>query len=281
MKHGVGGFNIDECRIPYKQEDKWIRSAKNMCDIRGGNYNNPKPREADDKGRYPSNLLCQDNVLDDGEKRNQGHWAKSKVVGYGEFGGGTSEYFGVGEKDNPSSLSRYFDLDAWWGERIKNLPKNVQRTFPFMFCPKASRGEREEGLEKFEEKEIYRKSTGAFGNSNPTCKNCGGEKFPRYIPKNTTCFCEKPEWNIPKNIPSKCIHPTVKPLQLCSWLTLLCTKEGATILDPFMGSGTQGVACLITNRKFIGIEKEEEYFKLAEARIGEVAKQAKLTGFLK
>ena len=53
--------------------------------------------------------------------------------------------------------------------------------------------------------------------------------------------------------------------------TLTKTPTGGTVLDPFMGSGTTGIACVNTDRKFIGIEKEKEYIKIAEARI----KQAK------
>ena len=62
-------------------------------------------------------------------------------------------------------------------------------------------------------------------------------------------------------------HPTVKPLHLMSWLIRLVSKEGDTALDPFMGSGTTGVACKSLNRNFIGIELDPEYFKIAEKRI--------------
>lgn len=61
------------------------------------------------------------------------------------------------------------------------------------------------------------------------------------------------------------LHPTQKPLALMEWC--LGMVAGHTILDPFMGSGTTGVACVRTGRKFIGIEKEERYFKIAVKRI--------------
>ncbi|MBM4136954.1 MAG: site-specific DNA-methyltransferase [Nitrospira sp.] len=64
-------------------------------------------------------------------------------------------------------------------------------------------------------------------------------------------------------------HPTVKNLALMSWLIRLVSKEGDTVLDPFMGSGTTGVACKKLGRKFIGIELDPEYFKIAEKRINE------------
>jgi site-specific DNA-methyltransferase (adenine-specific) len=62
-------------------------------------------------------------------------------------------------------------------------------------------------------------------------------------------------------------HPTEKPVALCAWLILTYTNPGDTILDPFMGSGTTGVACIQTGRNFIGIEKELKYFEIAEKRI--------------
>ena len=52
-----------------------------------------------------------------------------------------------------------------------------------------------------------------------------------------------------------------------SWLIRLISKDGDTVLDPFMGSGTTGVACKQLNRNFIGIESNEEYIKIAEKRI--------------
>jgi site-specific DNA-methyltransferase (adenine-specific) len=71
-------------------------------------------------------------------------------------------------------------------------------------------------------------------------------------------------------------HPTVKPLELVERLIRLFTDEGDTILDPFMGSGTTGVACMRTGRKFIGIEKDESYYEIACKRIADAAAQASL-----
>jgi len=63
------------------------------------------------------------------------------------------------------------------------------------------------------------------------------------------------------------IHSTVKPISVMAWLVRLVSKEGDTVLDPFMGSGTTGVACRELNRNFIGIELNAEYHKIAESRI--------------
>lgn len=62
-------------------------------------------------------------------------------------------------------------------------------------------------------------------------------------------------------------HPTQKPVKLMEYLIKTYSNEGMTIFDPCMGSGTTGVACKNLNRNFIGIEKDEAYFKIAEKRI--------------
>jgi site-specific DNA-methyltransferase (adenine-specific) len=65
-------------------------------------------------------------------------------------------------------------------------------------------------------------------------------------------------------------HPTVKPIKLMEYLIKLVSKEQALILDPFLGSGTTAIACVKLNRKFIGIEKEEEYVEIANRRLANV-----------
>lgn len=71
-------------------------------------------------------------------------------------------------------------------------------------------------------------------------------------------------------------HPTQKPISIVQRMIEASTKEGDVVLDPFMGSGTTGVAALRLNRNFIGIELDEKYFKIAEKRIGEVKAQTRL-----
>jgi site-specific DNA-methyltransferase (adenine-specific) len=63
-------------------------------------------------------------------------------------------------------------------------------------------------------------------------------------------------------------HPTQKPVALMEYLIRTYTNEGETVLDNTMGSGTTGVACINTGRSFIGIERDPEYFKIAQARCG-------------
>jgi len=64
-------------------------------------------------------------------------------------------------------------------------------------------------------------------------------------------------------------HPTVKPIELISHLIRLFTVEGAIVLDPFIGSGTTAIACILTNRVYIGIEKNKEYVDITTRRINE------------
>ena len=83
-----------------------------------------------------------------------------------------------------------------------------------------------------------------------------GERFPRSIVKIA-------------NGNHGSLHPTQKPVALMEYLIKTYTNEGETVLDFTMGSGSTGVACLNTNRNFIGIELDPEYFKIAEKRINE------------
>jgi DNA modification methylase len=71
-------------------------------------------------------------------------------------------------------------------------------------------------------------------------------------------------------------HPTQKPVTVMEWAIRQCKKDPMTILDPFMGSGTTGVACANLGRKFIGIEIEEKYFDIACERITAAQAQGRL-----
>ncbi len=68
-------------------------------------------------------------------------------------------------------------------------------------------------------------------------------------------------------------HPTVKSTKLCEWLIRLITPQGGIVLDPFMGSGSIGVASVRQGYGFVGIEKEVEYMKIAKRRIDEAIRE--------
>jgi site-specific DNA-methyltransferase (adenine-specific) len=75
------------------------------------------------------------------------------------------------------------------------------------------------------------------------------------------------------------VHPTQKPLALMKWCIDQCKNNPQTILDPFMGSGTTGVAAVQMGRKFIGIEREPKYFEIACKRIEDAQRVSDMFGF--
>ena len=77
------------------------------------------------------------------------------------------------------------------------------------------------------------------------------------------------------------LHPTQKPVALFTYLIKTYTSEGDLVLDNCMGSGTTGVACLESNRRFIGMELDEKYFNIAKERIGKINQQGTLNKKIK
>ena len=108
----------------------------------------------------------------------------------------------------------------------------------FFYCAKSSKAERNKGLEGFDEIKVSdgrdKEADNAFQRGKTMRVNS---------------------------------HPTVKPVRLMQYLCRLITTKGGTILDPYMGSGSTGIGAKLENFKFIGIEMEEDYVKIAEARI--------------
>ena len=132
----------------------------------------------------------------------------------------------------------------------------------FFYCPKTSKSERNKGLDNFE----IKKTKGGGGTSNNTWYeddvNAASGKFGS------------------EKAPSKNIHPTVKPQQLMQYLCRMVTPKGGTVLDMFMGSGSTGMAAKDEGFDFIGIEKEKEYFEIAEARIESIEVKSTLQEFM-
>ena len=115
----------------------------------------------------------------------------------------------------------------------------------FFYCPKACKKERNAGCGELELKE--RTDYGGFHSEK-------GLKENNRNPEN-----RKPFYNN---------HPTVKPLALMQYLCRLVTPPSGVVLDPFMGSGTTGIAAKLEGFGFVGIEREAEYLEIAKARIG-------------
>lgn len=123
----------------------------------------------------------------------------------------------------------------------------------FFYCPKASKKDRNEGCEDLEEKEIAGKGNGL----GRICETCGASIL-------NPCDCPERSFINPS---VKNHHPTVKPTDLMRYLVRLVTPSDGIVLDPFLGSGSTGKAAILEGKKFIGIEMEEDYYKIAEKRI--------------
>lgn len=116
--------------------------------------------------------------------------------------------------------------------------------------------------------------------SNPSPMNgdklwLSGSEFCVFSRKPKATFnrhCEKPIWKFP--VGRSKLHPTEKPIKLLEYIIESSSNAGDTVLDLTRGSGTTGIACVNTNRNFIGIELDEGYFNIAEERI-EKAKSEK------
>jgi site-specific DNA-methyltransferase (adenine-specific) len=116
----------------------------------------------------------------------------------------------------------------------------------FFYVAKASKSERNKGCENLEPKlnDFQRESSGLSTTTIDGVRQKGN--------------CRQPNNNH---------HPTVKPIKLMEYLCKLITPPGGTVLDPFMGSGTTGIAAKNIGFDFVGIEIEEEYFRIAKLRI--------------
>jgi len=240
---------LDDCRIPYESEDA-KKATLRANTPKSGRYKNNKSifnplafnqEYNPSKGRFPANLLVSDDVLNDGENHKSGN-----VDGiYGHKEGFTQGVIYQRYSSTDGSFSRFFSLDAWWDEKLKQLPKAVQKTFPFLIVPKASKKEKNKGCESMP----YKKGVDIMA----------------------TAEWQKERGRNPENYKgNKNDHPTVKPIKLGSYLITLGSRKGDVVLDPFCGSGSFCISAYNSGRHFIGIEKEKGAHEIAEARVKDI-----------
>ena len=259
LKNGKGITWLDDGRIPVIDEPT-IFTNRNVtytdyANRVGGNAGYKEPgilASANPLGRFPANLLVQDKAIDTGiitkstpsiqPPDNKGGTGNSLVFKHPN--GSVVPY------DDSGDLSRYFDLDMWYSKNVEELPDYVKRIFPFLYVPKPSHSERNEDLDIFDEQTVN-----------------DGRK------KNIDNAFQRGE-TLRKNI-----HPTVKPLKLMVYLVTIGSRPCDTILDPFMGSGTTGVASKILHRNFIGFEIDGNYFEIAQQRIENKVAKGSITEF--
>lgn len=282
LKWGVGGINIDGCRVGTEGGGTHCNNRDESGKCLGHNDINDKYGEtihADDKqgGRFPANLIHDgsEEVLElfpetksGGGQKNKGDnrciFANGKTKlgsqeGEWEASSGSAARFFKSIKDDPLQEWAEKEVAEHREEIIEDLKKEYGfiRGKSIIYQAKASKSERNMGLDGFEEKEMAHSTS-------MKCANCN---LPILSGTGVSCECEVKSEIRQK---TKNFHPTVKPIKLMEYLIKLVSKEGHTVLDPFAGSGTTGIACKKLNRNFIGIEREEDYVKIAEARINAV-----------
>ena len=244
LAHGVGGLNIDACRVPTTdvlrkgaggipcRHDEAVPRSPNKRgseksalsrypDNGGTNFAmTPGPRGGDEMGRWPANLILQDtpavlSVFPDapGQQAQVSSGQSTRVNVYGQPSDTGKHYPPRSETD--ASAARFFHR---FGPEEEDIA-----ACRMLYCAKASRTDRDEGLN----------ATGAHNKA-----------------------------RVRKNH-----HATVKPTPLMRHLVRLVTPPGGTVLDPFMGSGSTGKACMLEGAHFVGIEREAEYLSIAQGRI--------------
>jgi len=228
--YGTGALNIDGCRVRRESGDTSHAGQRTLTfghdaePISGGDGSGGWSQN--DAGRFPANFIHDgsDEVLAlfPETAAGQRNWNRRGAMTGRSIGShgiyGTAAPF--------STMSGYNDSGS---------------AARFFYCAKASRAEREAGLDDFAPKrESDRVSDDGVGGDNP---------------RNRT------------NTPRRNHHPTVKPITLMRYLIRLVTPPGGVVLDPFTGSGTTGIAARLEGCQFIGIELSPEYAEIARARI--------------
>jgi DNA modification methylase len=230
LKWTTGGINIDDCRIEFEETKN---PATNPLYRQENDYKMPK------KGEESNGVVSFTS-------------SKNKISSLGRFPANIIFDDEAGKILDEQSGVTKSSSNKWVGEDTSPIYGKYnfrirEKTYDdkggasrFFYCPKPSKKEKEEGLENLESKLLSRVNKG------------GLENDPRWEPK------------LRKNT-----HSTVKPLKLMQYLIRLVTpKNGGTIIDPFFGSGTTGKSALREDNdyKFIGIEKEKEYFDISVER---------------
>jgi len=220
LKHGVGGINIDGCRVGNEGGTaKGTFPNQESNGIYGDGLNGACEIKQLDAGRFPANFVHDgsDEVLKLFPQTSK------RVSRVGKVGGQNGLFENGHDPDH---------LGFWYGDG-----GSAAR---FFYCAKASKKDRNEGLDEFPEV-----SVGTLNMRTDSHAERNGE---------TTA-------------PAKNHHPTVKPTDLMRYLCRLITPPNGTVLDPFTGSGSTGKAAVLEGFSFIGVEQSEEYIAIAEARI--------------
>lgn len=224
LVHGTGALNVDGCRVATDELAGKVYNNKGDALTWGGTYGKGTV-QGNAQGRWPANLIH------DGSDEVVGLFPQSSVTG----------------KRTESSRSATVTGTIWGTDNHQSVEYiDSGSAARFFYCPKASKSEREAGLEGMES--VYRVNGNKWTDQDYRVTN--GERPPTA-----------------ESGPRTNHHPTVKPIDLMAYLCRLITPPNGTILDPFTGSGSTGVAALREGFKFIGIELNAEYAEIAQKRI--------------
>ena len=226
LRWGTGGINIDGCRVGTEERPVMVRTETivKASSMSWESTGATSSWEMTLQWRFPSNLIH------DGSDEVVGLFPDSKSsIGKTRSGGRSGGILGKPMERADKDVPFGFD-DSGSASR-------------FFYCAKASKKDRNEGLEGFEEK----RSGSMVGNVNDGDFLTGSGN--------------------PREGTNKNNHPTVKPTALMQYLVRLVTPIWGRVLDPFMWSGSTGKACKLEWFDFVGIELDPEYCKIAEARI--------------
>lgn len=235
---GTGGINIDACRVGMEI----INNHPAGSYLHNQNINDGRSKEVIKK--YIEKQKSQPNTM------AQGRFPANLILDQeaGALLDVQSGHIASGYRKNPSTQSNsLFHNNEGAGERGYKDSGGASR---FFYCAKVSKSERNAGLEGMPDKILARSNGSKSGNN---------DENPDYN--------ENAKSGYDKRILTKNHHPTVKPLKLMEYLIKLVTPKNGVVLDPFMGSGSTGIAAKNEGLKFIGIEMNEEYFNIAHKRI--------------
>ena len=226
LAHGTGGLNIDGCRVGVGDDRVGGGLAKERFGING------MPQTSRPVGgRWPANLI---------------HDGSDEVVGLFPQSNGAAAPVAKGQKEFGGVIYGKFKTGGDDGASFYGDSGSAAR---FFYCAKASKKDRDEGLEGMDEKKM------GFLNG----AQLHGEGYDK-----------GQDIGLNRVISRRNHHPTVKPTDLMRYLCRLVTPPGGIVLDPFAGSGSTGKACAVEGFRFIGIEREAEYCEIARARIAAV-----------
>jgi site-specific DNA-methyltransferase (adenine-specific) len=241
LEWGTGALNIDGSRVEHTGDGIWGLTQNKDIGFGGGTAGNGYQTQKHPSGRWPA------NVIHDG--------SKEVLAGFPETGPSKASMRGVGYTDSNIYGSGDETFDTLRGFDDSGSAAR------FFYCAKASKAERNAGLEGLPEREGAGKGNGLAR----TCATCGASTL-------EGCDCPDRTFDNPKR---QNFHPTVKPLALMRYLIKLVTPPGGIVLDPFLGSGSTAVAATLEGFDWIGCEMTEDYFPIIEARVAWAVNQPK------